>query len=80
MKKSYLVEYWGILADQRGSKQETVSSAAATVEQLFGELFVSQDRSWQRVVKAVINDEFVPWDERLTDGARIAFLPPMSGG
>jgi hypothetical protein len=50
MKKSYLVEYWGILADQRGSKQETVSSAAATVEQLFGELFVSQDRSWQRVM------------------------------
>lgn len=80
MKKQYVIEYWGILADRRGMKQETVGTHALNVRELFDEIFREQASAWSAVVKAVINDEFVPWDRTLSEGDRIAFLPPMSGG
>lgn len=31
-------------------------------------------------LRAARNEEFVGWDERLADGDRVAFIPPVSGG
>jgi len=80
MNTQLTVEYWGVLADRRGTKQELIATQSADVKQLFDELFIGQDDALITVIKPVINDEFVPWHQALAEGDRVAFLPPMSGG
>ena len=80
MNMNCTVEYWGILADRRGTRQERISTNAQDVKQLYDELFVSHNDALSAVVKPVINDAFVSWQHNLTDGDQVAFLPPMSGG
>ena len=30
--------------------------------------------------RAAVNEEYVAWDHRLSEGDRVAFIPPVSGG
>lgn len=32
------------------------------------------------VISCAVNEEYAPFDRRLTDGDEVAFLPPVSGG
>jgi molybdopterin converting factor small subunit len=69
--------YYGLLAERRGLTEERVTTAAATPAALFAQLELDVSISGMR---AAVNDEFVPWDQPLNDGDRVALLPPMSGG
>ncbi|TAG08897.1 MAG: MoaD/ThiS family protein [Verrucomicrobia bacterium] len=73
--------YYGMLADQRGLAEECLASSAATVAELFLELSAKfQFGVEMKHLRVAVDDVFVPWDYSLHDGARIAWLPPMSGG
>lgn len=75
------IHYYGLLADQRGVAQETVTHEAATAEDLYQELTARHGITLLRDnVRAAVNDEIVVWSHPLSDGDDIAFLPPMSGG
>ncbi len=72
-----IVCYFGLLAERRGLTEERVATAATTPAGLYAELELGVSISGMR---AAVNDEFVPWDHPLSDGDRVALLPPMSGG
>ncbi|MES2922554.1 MAG: MoaD/ThiS family protein [Verrucomicrobiota bacterium] len=74
---TFSVCYFGLLAERRGVAEERVTTAATTPAGLFAELGLGVSISGMR---AAVNDEFVPWDQPLNDGDRVALLPPMSGG
>lgn len=75
------IEYFALLREQRGVREEIVDSAATTPGALYRELqtryhfSLSADR-----IRAAINDEFVRADVPLRDGDRIVFIPPVAGG
>jgi molybdopterin converting factor subunit 1 len=78
---TYLICYFGMLAERRGLAEEHVSHSSTTPAALYAWLdaehrlgLVASD------LRAAVNDEFVSWDHPLKDGDRIALLPPMSGG
>ena len=77
---TYHIHYYGLLADRRGAAEETIRSAAHTPSGIYQEVLGTSGGITQDHIRAVVNDEFVPWDHPLRDQDRIAFLPPMSGG
>lgn len=81
MKQGYRIEYFGLLADRRGLATETLIHSATTPAELYQEISTDHPLGLaMEDIRAAVNDEFAPWDRRLEDGDRIAFLPPMSGG
>ena len=73
--------YFALLQDQTGLDEETVTTAACTARELYGELRTVHPLSLSiDVLRAAINDELVAWDAPLRDGDRVAFLAPVSGG
>lgn len=78
---TYLVSYFGLLAERRGLREEAVASAAMTPAELYAELDARHQLGLQTVhFRAAVNDEFAGWTRPLCENDRIAFLPPMSGG
>ncbi len=77
----YTVCYFGLLAERRGLAEEQVHSPETTPGGLYAELD-SRHRLGLAIndLRVAVNDEFVRWDHPLTQGDRIALLPPMSGG
>lgn len=78
---SYIVCYFGLLAERRGLGDEFLESTAGSPAELYAEL----DSKYQlglRIsdIRVAVNDEFSGWDQPLKDGDRLALLPPMSGG
>lgn len=73
--------YYGLLAERRGLAEERVTRTAETPAQLYAELDSEHQLGLAMTdFRVAVNDEFVSWDRPLTDGDRVAFLPPMSGG
>ncbi|MFM2242181.1 MAG: hypothetical protein RLZ97_1036 [Verrucomicrobiota bacterium] len=77
---TYHVHYFGLLADRRGSREETLQHPPCTALELFHHVFSASGEASSAGNRAAVNDAFVPWDHVLADGDRIAFMPPMSGG
>ncbi len=78
---TYLVSYFGLLAERRGLSDESLTSHATTPAELYTELNDAHHLGLKiEHFRAAVNDEFAPWDLSLHDQDRIAFLPPMSGG
>ncbi|MEO7101092.1 MAG: MoaD/ThiS family protein [Luteolibacter sp.] len=77
----FTVSYFGLLAERRGIPEEHVTSSASTAAELYSELDVSHQLGLSiENFRVAVNDEFVPWNQPLNPGDRIALLPPMSGG
>lgn len=55
--------------------QSTVADVYAAVRQAHPSFQVEQDS-----VRAALNQEFADWDEVVSDGDEVAFIPPVSGG
>ena len=74
-------EYFAILREQRGLKEERLTTAATTPAALYEELrskhgfTLPGDR-----VRAAVNGAFVAGDAPLRDGDRVVFIPPVAGG
>ena len=78
---TYSIQYFGLLAERRGLAEETIITAATTPASIYQEIDARRPLGMaMKDLRAVVNDEFSSWDQPLTDGDRLAFLPPMSGG
>lgn len=77
----YRVLYFGLLAERRGTAEETAESAATTPAALYGELDAAHGLGLSMAnFRVAVNDEFAAWDAEIKSGDVIALLPPMSGG
>lgn len=78
---TYRIHYFGLLAGHRGLADESLTSNVDSARELYEEISAQHGLELpHQNIRAVVNDEMVPWDHPLVDGDEIAFLPPMSGG
>jgi molybdopterin converting factor subunit 1 len=81
MNPNYQITYFGMLAERRGRRDETIHHAGRTPMELYEALDAMHHLGLEvSSLRAAVNDEFVSWEHPLKDGDRVAFLPPMSGG
>lgn len=79
--KTLHIEYYALLREQAGTRQQTLQSDAHTPAELYGQLSGEHGFSLStEQLRAVVNEEFVNWDRQLNDGDRVVFIPPVAGG
>ncbi len=75
------VLYFASLRDASGMASEEVQSTAVDLRALYEEL---QSRHGlvmpMNRLRVAVNGDFASWDDRLTEGSEVAFIPPVSGG
>ena len=77
------VLYLGILKDLAGKSTESVEiGESARVSDLWAELIAKYPKmaGFAKSVAVAVNQEYAPPATRLSDGAEVALLPPVSGG
>ena len=79
--KQVTVQYFAILREQRGLREETLSTSASDAAALYEELRARHGFTLPAErVRAAVNDAFVAANHRLMDGDRVVFIPPVAGG
>ena len=75
------IQYFALLREKSGCSGEALATAAPTLRQLYEELKAKYGfpLACERL-RVAVNDEFCSWDDSLPDGARVVFIPPVSGG
>ena len=74
-------QYFAVFREQAGRNLETLTTSAATVEELYAE--VSARHGFADSVtrcKVAINDELAAWTAPLAEGDVVLFFPPVAGG
>ena len=80
-EKSIEIQYFALLQEQRGCAGETVTTAAATPQELYAELKDRHGFSLATdVLRVAVNDEFESWDVLLHDNDCVVFIQPVAGG
>jgi molybdopterin converting factor subunit 1 len=80
-EKQIHILYFALLREERGLKEETVTTGSNTARQLFDELNKKHSFSLgTERLNVAINDEFQPWDTTLESGDAVVFIPPVAGG
>ena len=75
------VRYYARLKEEAGVAQETLTTPATTVGELWIEVSARHGFTLEaRLIKAAQADEFCPWDASLVPGALVVFMPPVAGG
>ena len=75
------VRYFAILKEESGQAREEIRTEAADLTQLFAELTDVHHFSLKKdQLRVAVNDQFVEWNEKLSDGAEVVFIPPVAGG
>lgn len=76
------LSYFAGLRDQAGRADEEVVVADETsLTALYATLQARHGFALPAErLRVAIDDAFVTWDVRLFDGARVVFIPPVSGG
>lgn len=75
------VQYYAILREERGCRDETVDTDAATTRDLYEQL--KQEHAFSLDIaqlKVVVNEEFSDWDTQLNADDEVVFIPPVAGG
>ncbi|MGJ3243318.1 MAG: MoaD/ThiS family protein [Opitutales bacterium] len=79
--KQITLTYFALLREQRGLGEESVTTPAPTVADLYGELAGKHGFTLQAYqLKVAINGDFAPMDHPLADGDAVVFIPPVAGG
>jgi molybdopterin-guanine dinucleotide biosynthesis protein A len=79
--KQIRVQYYALLREEAGKSEESVGTCAATPRELYEELQARYPFSLAvQMLKVAVNDEFGDWSQRLADGDRVVFIPPVAGG
>lgn len=79
--KRLTVQYYALLREQAGRREEALVSGAATPRELYAEL--SQRYPFTlapEVLRVAVNAEFREWSAPLADGDQVVFIPPVAGG
>lgn len=78
---SVRVEYYSLLREQAGLREEIVQTEASDMAELFSELSKRHQFSLSRDrLRVAMNDTFCQWSDVLDEGATIVFIPPVAGG
>jgi molybdenum cofactor guanylyltransferase len=86
MKESVLVrhltvQYYALLREQAGRREELLASPARTARELYAELAARYPFSLPpEMLRVAINSEFADWSTPLQDGDTVVFIPPVAGG
>jgi molybdopterin converting factor subunit 1 len=80
-EKQIRIQYFALLREERGTREEVVNTEAATPQQLYEELRRRHNFSLDAGrLRVAINDEFVGWDSVLAPQDCVVFIPPVAGG
>lgn len=75
------VQYYALLREQAGRREETLMSGASTAQELYVELARRYRFSLAPgALRVAINGEFADWSTRLAEGDAVVFIPPVAGG
>ena len=79
--KHITVQYYALLREQAGRREEQVVTRAATAAQLYAELARRYPFTLDAaLLRVAINTEFRDWPAPLRDGDAVVFIPPVAGG
>lgn len=75
------VQYYASMREQAGRRSESLLTSAATPRELYRELAARHSFSLPaEMLRVAINSEFGDWEQRLSDGDSVVFIPPVAGG
>ena len=75
------VQYFALLREQAGRRDEAVVTRAATPRELFSELAARHRFTLgTEHLKVAVNTEFSDWSRPLAAGDTVVFIPPVAGG
>ncbi len=75
------VRYFASLRDQSGCESELIDVVQINLGDLFDELAARYHFSWKKEqLRVAINQTFGSWQQSLSDGDEVVFIPPVSGG
>jgi sulfur-carrier protein len=79
--KSIKVQYFAILREQARCREESFSTAAHSIHELYLELSKRHGFTLPTsALRVAINTEFVSWERALHSGDVVVFIPPVAGG
>jgi molybdenum cofactor guanylyltransferase len=75
------VQYYALLREQAGRREEALTTAARTPRELYAELAGRYPFSLApEALRVAINSEFRDWTTPLAEGDAVVFIPPVAGG
>lgn len=75
------VQYYALLREQAGRSSESLVTAAVTPRELYLELRERYPFSLApEMLRVAVNSEFGEWNQRLSAGDSVVFIPPVAGG
>jgi molybdenum cofactor guanylyltransferase len=75
------VQYFALLREQAGRREETVATTARTAQELYLQLAARYPFTLPpEVLRVAVNAEFCEWSVPLKDGDAVVFIPPVAGG
>ncbi len=75
------MQYYALLREQAGRSEESVTTSALTPRELYAELKARYPFSLApEMLKVAVNAEFGDWQQPLSDGDSVVFIPPVAGG
>jgi molybdopterin-guanine dinucleotide biosynthesis protein A len=75
------VQYFALLREQAGRRDEEVLTGAATPRELYAELALRHRFTLTpEHLKVAVNTEFCDWSRPLAAGDSVVFIPPVAGG
>jgi len=81
LSKRITVQYYALLREQAGRRDEALVTTARTAAELYAELARRYPFSLApEVLRVAINTEFHEWTAPLADGDAVVFIPPVAGG
>ena len=79
--KHITVQYYALLREQAGRRDEALVTRARTAAELYAELTQRYPFSLApEMLRVAINTEFREWTAPLADGDAVVFIPPVAGG
>ena len=79
--KTVRIRYFAAFRDATGLGQETVTTAATNLGDLFAErLGAHAGLHREAAAKVAVNDTLVAWGDSFDDGDEVLFFPPVAGG
>ena len=79
--KTIHIQYYALLREERGVKEETIRTTAQTPHELYTRLREQYGFSMSsHILRVAVNDTLQSWDVPLRDQDSIVFMPPVAGG
>jgi molybdopterin-guanine dinucleotide biosynthesis protein A len=79
--KSVRVQYFAVLREQAGRREEAIETQARTAADLYEELKRRYGFKLSAMqLKVALNNEFSDWQTPLKAGDAVVFIPPVAGG